>query len=310
MGVLWSEQRQRTTVLGPRNIVGRGPEASISLAHRQVSGVHALVTWRPVTGWEIRELGSRNGTWVGTTRLATGETRALSVGDTLHFGSPEEAWTLLDATPPGPVGLREHDRGVVAATNGLLVLPDDERAEVVVFERQPGDWVLEREGVPAPCAPGERLELEGEVWTVLLPNVDSTAPVPTTWSRSVTLRIEAVGLKLLVSQDEEHVDAYLHLGDTERPLRARVHHFLLLALARARLRDGAQGASPGEEGWVYTDDLCRQLQVSLRALNLYVVRIRQQLAAEGVQGSANVIERRALSGQMRLALHRLEVVTR
>ena len=35
--------------------------------------------------WTVRDLGSTNGTWVNSTRLAEGETRAIHDGDRVGF---------------------------------------------------------------------------------------------------------------------------------------------------------------------------------------------------------------------------------
>ena len=93
-----------------------------------------------------------------------------------------------------------------------------------------------------------------------------------------------------------------------RELEFRAHLFLLVGLARARLSDAAQPGLPiSEHGWVYRDDLMRELDIDLQLLNLWIFRARQQLARSGLRGAGQAIERRAGTHQLRIAIERLIV---
>ena len=53
-------------------IVGRAPASDLELTNRMASSTHAEILWNG-SAWELRDLGSRNGTFIGTRRLQSGE---------------------------------------------------------------------------------------------------------------------------------------------------------------------------------------------------------------------------------------------
>jgi pSer/pThr/pTyr-binding forkhead associated (FHA) protein len=66
------------------NLVGSRLESEVVLAERGVSRRHALVRVR-AGGIEVEDLGSKNGTWRGETRL--GARTTLADGDELRIGA-------------------------------------------------------------------------------------------------------------------------------------------------------------------------------------------------------------------------------
>ena len=86
--------------ISARWTVGRVAGNSLQLDDHRVSGQHAVIQW---TGsqWEVRDLGSRNGTFVNDQRVSPGEPVALGAGDRVHFGVEELAWNAEDVGPPG-----------------------------------------------------------------------------------------------------------------------------------------------------------------------------------------------------------------
>src|SRR5690606_25357450 len=81
------------------NVVGRSLQSSLRLTASYVCNQHAALTWS-AEGWRVRDLGSRNGTWLDQRRLAAGQTEPLRQGASLAFGHPGELWTLTDEAPP------------------------------------------------------------------------------------------------------------------------------------------------------------------------------------------------------------------
>lgn len=81
-----------------RAVFGRAPTADCSLTDRRTSGEHAAVYFDRT--WRLRDLGSRNGTFVGDARVLPGEDQALKLGDVVSFGGGEEKWQVLDLEPP------------------------------------------------------------------------------------------------------------------------------------------------------------------------------------------------------------------
>ncbi|KYF58679.1 hypothetical protein BE08_15300 [Sorangium cellulosum] len=110
-----------------------------------------------------------------------------------------------------------------------------------------------------------------------------------------------LALSLRVSRDEDHVEVSVALPGGARVLPPRAHHYTLLTLARARLRDqAAPGLAEPQRGWRFVDDLCRSLAMEESRLNVEIYRIRQDFAALGVHDATGVVERRRGSRQVRL----------
>ncbi len=74
------EHEIRSTVA----LVGRSSRAELTIADRSMSREHARIH-RTERGWEIEDLGSRNGTYVSGTRIS--EPTVLRPGDTIALGS-------------------------------------------------------------------------------------------------------------------------------------------------------------------------------------------------------------------------------
>lgn len=285
--------------LAARLVVGRAPTASLRLADARVSGEHASVRYTGTT-WEVRDLGSRNGTFVDGVRVGAGEGRPLLAGSVLSFGDPAPQYELVDAGPPGPVARDVRTGAFVAARDGLLVLPSAELPEVVVYASPSGPWLAEVGDERREVEEGEVIDAGGHRFTLSLPAlVEGTATVES----GATL--DTVAIRFGVSRDEEHVQLTLAHRGKRTPLEPREHGYVLLTLARRRLADRAQ--PPAEQGWIDRDALLRMLQLDANGLNVAIYRARGQLAAAGIDDAVGIVEVRR--GQRRIGIDpdRLEV---
>ncbi|APR79436.1 FHA domain protein [Minicystis rosea] len=208
---------------------------------------------------------------------------------------------LADDTPP-VASARHAKTGVIRfATDGMLVLPDEDRPEVSIFEDAIGRWVAEHGDETRVVRANEVVVADGDGWIVDLP----TTAGPTWEASAFAPTLESITLSFAVSRDEEHIEVtVLHSGKAEK-LPPRSHHYLLLTLARARIDDPS--SSPGERGWVDRDELCRMLATEPGMLNVDVFRARRQLAEMGVHGAAGIVARRPGTGQLRLGTDRVVV---
>ena len=78
------EGRDRIFTIGDRPIiVGRSPDADLLLAHESISRQHARIS-REDGGWQIRDLGSKNGSRVNTFHVTE---QVLRNGDRLDLGT-------------------------------------------------------------------------------------------------------------------------------------------------------------------------------------------------------------------------------
>ena len=123
-----------------------------------------------------------------------------------------------------------------------------------------------------------------------------------------TNRLTDAELAFRVSRDEEHCELIVRLGTLVHDLGARAHHYTLLTLARQRVDDIARGdLQPEEEGWLYTNDLADMLGLDIGALNVQIYRARKAFEKLGLEGAADLVERRPSTGQLRLGPSRLRI---
>jgi len=280
-----------------RHRVGRGPDSDLQLDQPHVSGEHALLQWSD--GWVVRDLGSRNGTFVGERRVEPGEAVALTVGDELGFGQVQDRWALVDSSPPEPSATASDGRRVVGR-DGILVLPSREDPQVTVMADLRDAWCVEDASGIAPVHDRDAIEVGGQSWQLRLPEAIQSTVL------SDATSLDECALRFTVSLDEETVQVSLVAPDKVHDLGARSHHYLLLTLARARLGE-VRGVPSGEAGWVYQDDLARDLRISPSLLNIHVHRARSQLAALSVLGATGIVERRPGAKQLRVGIASLDV---
>jgi hypothetical protein len=215
-------------------LVGRHERCNVRLPNPCVSSEHAAIGW---TGreWCVRDLGSRNGTYIDGERIPPGERRPVHRGMTLAFGIADHAWLLVadDA-------------------------PDDAR----------------------------------------------TSSVTITAESSEELR-----LRFVVSPDEETVEVAILGVSPAITLPERSYHYLLLTLARTRLDDQrVPGLDVREHGWQCVDDVAKAMGTNLETLNVHIHRLRKQFADLGVSGVSEIIERRVVARQIRIAVPSIQVV--
>ena len=298
MGLLRQSEPRVHIELPPTTAVGRSPSADLRLHDPRASTVHALIRWEG-TRWTLRDLDSRNGTFLNGNRLAAGQAQALSLGDRLGFGSPTAIWTLDDDAPPAVRAIS--GEGLTRAGCGdLLALPDDEAPEVLIGYRPEG-WFAEHDGEMVPVCDRQIVLTHQQTWTLYLPDV-----LPATADQATHPRCAELALRFQVSADEEHVHlSAMHPGGV-LDLGARVHHYLLLTLARARLKDRSDGHSESDEGWLDQERLAARLGLSTNAFYVQTCRARAQLAEAGVLDAHGLLERRT-GGQLRIGLKPLLV---
>lgn len=307
MGVLRRRSDGRSVTLGSRVVVGRGSAAFLQFDHPAVSAEHAAVYWHGDT-WNVRDLGSTNGTTVDGEALDAGQKRRIAAGSELRFGSDDEelAWILERDGVPIPRALQLDGDQLREARSHLLLLPDEEAPSVSIYCDEDRRWIADAEDGVSTVEDQSEIEVDGARWRLLLPPPDREREISTTMpAGGVPMVLDACRLELRVSRDEEYVEVVVHCGLESLALPPRTFHYTLLTLARQRIRDAE--LPPAEQGWMYTDELASQLGTSKPKLNLDICRARQQLAELGVQGAGRLVQRRKTSHQLRLGAAQLTV---
>ena len=150
----------------------------------------------------------------------------------------------------------------------------------------------------------QELKIGDRVWRLHLPE-----------PRDTTLTSEhdpgdpsepSLRVHFLVSRDEESVSLTVVTPAGEHRWEPRAPHYLLLTLARQRLAETQ--LAEHERGWLDVDRLARMLNLNRKTVNVYICRLRAQLADAGVPGGATLIQRRLLSQQIRIGVGLLEIL--
>jgi hypothetical protein len=303
MGRLDGDGRQ--LLLEADVLIGREPDAALQFQHESVSWRHASVRW---TGrvWELQDLGSLNGTYVDTERVAPGQRVPLKIGAELRFGDSPEIWRLTDAAPPSAsiVDLETGER--MFARSGLIAIPSADDPEISMYQRPDGRWVAERaDSVWEPKA--LEVIVVGSRQFRFEPGAMVSA---TAASRVDQLTPGSMALEFVVARGEDQVDLTIVHHARRIPLRPRAHTYLLLTLARLRVRDQGEAELPEtSHGWVYQEELVTMLASSQTQVGVDIYRARRQFAESGVVNAPQIIERRMTSHEVRIGVASLSIST-
>lgn len=306
MATLTNVSTGQSYVLSSTFLVGRSSACTLPLRDiPKASSQHAVFHWRG-EGWELRDLHSRNGTFVNQRRLAPGEAVRVSRGTSIAFGDLSQTFTVAEDEPPRALARAEDGAVVCADAEGFLALPGPEPVAISISSHD-GQWFLDNDEERL-VRDGDVLHAGGKSWRLELP-----VAVEETWQAEHGAHIAEIGLRFTVGGKGEFVEIDVLHGQAVTRLRSRTHHRMLLALARRRLEDearkGAAQLPPSDRGWTSTKDP-RSLSVSsIGTLNLDIHRARRQLADEiGLVDARLLIERRP-GGQIRIGVSRLEIVS-
>ena len=285
MGILKNCKTKETIYLKSHHIFGRNREkADTALPHRDISQIHASVRWN---GWQwLLTDFSRNGTWIDGERIVSGEKIELKQGSTIRFSSLGDSdWVLIDPSPPANVLVPEE--GAVIILDRFHGLPNEAEPDISIYVSPQGDWVYENENGVHPLKNGDVIDHRQGGWRFFC-----AEPVDMTISRKMAKTIEFL---FHVSTDEEHVFLKARVDKAIIDLGERAHHYMLLTLARQRLKDALTGVDTDTQGWIETYRLAHMLGLDQRHLNIQIYRSRKQIddAFSDLQNSPHVIERRS-----------------
>ncbi len=303
MGILERVATKSSFSLPARALIGRSGVCAVRVEDPHASAEHASVYWTGVH-WEVKDLGSSNGTTLDGRKLHPGEPAALREGSELRIAG--DPWILTSAFPP--TACAKNKSGVVrVAEDRLLDLPDSTAPLASAYEDATGVWWIEV-GEESRRAVDQETIVAGEPWVLSIPRTPAES-VPQTEKLSSAITLANVTLRLGVSSNEEHVELSVLYEEKPPKKSARAFHYVLLTLARERVRDAERGAAPSEQGWVYVAELLKMLGTEAEQLNVAICRARKELASYfGITDAGTIVERRPASRQIRIGCERLQIV--
>lgn len=302
-------------------LIGRSPRCDLVLSSKLVSSQHAQLRWTG-QGWQLHDLASRNGSYIDGSRVR--EPHELKPRMLLAFGDPNIVHEVIDVKPPIARAIDQHGQ-TVTGMGQFLCIPNPDDYQYMVFAAAPGDWRVETaEGERRQVCDGDHLRTGDQHWTLELPHfVERTmqAHQPRFVRTQATVRFS-------VDTDEQLVAIELVQAGEREYWPARIHHLMLVRLAKERHRDHRAGLPHDQQGWLFVDELQDYYQEicgrspTLNTLNQYVRRTREQFLAADMVDAFNVIERvkaasahdgtlaatQRSSGKIRLGVRHIEIV--
>jgi hypothetical protein len=300
----------QTRILEPEHVVGRAaaPGCSQTLNQPYVSAVHAVLRWTG-QGWELKDLNSRNGTYLDGQRIQPAGPLKVGKGSRIGFGTRAEQWEIVDAGAPEIMAVPLDGGDPVRLTGEMIPLPSSDDPSATIYRGADGGWVLEQTDEPlVSLANAQVFEAVGRFWRFCCSDLSQcTLAASGLYTALAQYDIARVHLAFDVSRDEEYVHLHAKCGDREVDLGAYTYHYLLLTLARRRAKDAEQGLPDTSCGWIDVEELARDPSMAPPRLNIDVFRIRDQFGKIGVTDAPKIIERRTRPRQLRVGTGHVSV---
>ena len=271
MAIMQNLSNGEKVFLKSHHVFGRSRvKADTILEGKEISHIHASVRWNG-RAWMVTDLG-RNGTWMNDIRLRPGKSAGLDQGDSVRFGIGKDyAWKLIDQSPPATILVPLQSDGPIVKLGRFHVLPDDRTPDVSIYISPSGKWVREDESGVIPLNNGDIVHHGQKAWQFFC-----AEPVDATDAGE---HAKEAKFFFHVSLDEEHVFLKIRHGENWIDLGERVHHYMLLTLARQRLKDAENGGDRDTHGWIEPGLLSDMLGLDASHLNIQIYRVRKQIDA-------------------------------
>jgi hypothetical protein len=311
MGTIREASTGRMHRLEAEHLFGRmgPPRCSQTLAEPHASSVHAVLRWNG-RDWELKDLNSTNGTFVDGELMPEASALLLSAGSRIGFGDCDNEWELVDTGCPEAMAIPLDGGDPVRMIGEILALPSSDEPRATIYRALDEGWILEQpDEAPVTLHNKRTFEAANRSWRFCC---FESAPPTRSYRRSsgpTRLVVEKLRLSFAVSRDEEHVALRATCGERRLELGERAHNYLLLTLARRRLKDMGDGFPDSSCGWVDVEDLARDPTMAPPGLNIDVHRIREHFGRLGVLDAARIIERRHRPRQLRIGARDISVAT-
>lgn len=303
MASLLNTQTNQQILLRSLHILGRHPGSCNTLLNNpEASRLHASILWNG-SYWLIQDTSS-NGTFVNSSVIATGVKTRLKADDIIQFGGLNACpWVFSNDDAPKDMLLPINSDSLPIELEGIVVLPNEKLPEITLYQSSGDQWLCEDQKGIVELESGAKISTNNLSWYFISADTfDETIKSNQLNSKNLM----PIKVDFTVSKNEEHVSLCIHFGKQTIDLGERIHHYLLLMLARKRLEDGESGLEDGEQGWIDNKLLSRQTGLDENHINIQIYRFRKQLikACSSSTLSATqliqIIERRR--GELRFSL--------
>src|SRR5688572_7726352 len=187
MGIFRRAGCGREVLLSAEHVVGRMPSCRLCLPESFVSLAHAMLRYNG-NSWELRDLGSTNGTIINGKAVAPGDAIPLRQGSVVAFGDEREAWELVCEAPPSPAAIPLDGGEPRFLVSGVIAIPDTTRPLATIHAD--GDlWLLETGDEQEPLIPGQTFAVGHREWKLECPTAASS-----TFASPEILRLSEVSL--------------------------------------------------------------------------------------------------------------------
>jgi hypothetical protein len=298
--------------LAPHHTFGRlATSVNTHIDKPYISKLHAAIAWDG-KHWRIKNLGL-NGTWLNNSSVPTNDSTAINVGDEFHLAElSDPGFKILDIAPPAdmlwPLKTAAGMQPEPIYLSRYHLLPDANTPTLAIyFDEKSQQWHMEtlnanQEHVAHALNEGDLVQLGEAHWRLIRAQVVGPTEIHT--------HLQQLGDMEFVfnlSLDEESTQLELFGNQQKVDLAVRNHHYLLAHLARRRASDAAIGLDIKSQGWVYTDQLATDLGLDTTHMNIYIFRLRKQIADSlpTTLGLQNLLERRG--GKIRFGCEKFKI---
>ena len=293
MATLINLKTKEKVSLRVNHTFGRHPETNMTaLRSLAASRSHATIFWDSES-WKIKDASS-NGTYINGQRITGGKFCDLVVGDKIQFGHlPSEIWEVLDVNPPMTGLLPLSDNLKFIPLHDVHILPIE--PQIMLHLSDSGRWMCEVNSESTELRTGDKVGWGDSLWEF----VDARAEIA---AQTMEMAPSPSNLQFIfsASTNEEHVSLRLVVNNETYELGERNHHYLLLVLARHRLKDNEKELNPADQGWVNKEVLTQMIGLSEQHVNIQIYRFRKQVIETIPNPELHqVIERRP--GEVRFA---------
>jgi hypothetical protein len=295
MGVLENVNTGKRTILFCHHTIGRDLSNRCVVDRKNISRSHAIIHWENGM-WYLTDVSS-NGTLVNEKQICHERVR-LNKNDLISYsGNRADLCKLINTDKPRSF-LRAID-----STEDNIELPDGivfwEDQTVKTIYRDINQNFLYDDGEIVRYVNTNEVFLINQLEYEFIENeyLEDT-------KRQLSLA-QDLYLELILSCDEEDVQAIIHLNDLAFDLGSRAYNQLLLQLVKIRQKDKADGLTDEQRGWIRCKDLGDILskevlkEVDDYYINNLIYRLRKHVLELHPYGNifANIIERK--NGKLR-----------